>query len=145
MLTGLAFLTKTTQSLLVIPAIAITYLVAAPVSLRRRLAHGLGAVAAGLVSAGWWIALTEVSSTAPFSGQTSTGSFIDYIFGVNGLGRVGGDTRPGDPFGGSGGWGRLFNTEVGGQVSWLIPLAVAGLLVALWRRRHGRNDLVGSG
>jgi 4-amino-4-deoxy-L-arabinose transferase-like glycosyltransferase len=141
-LVGLAFLTKTTQSLLVIPAIGIVYLVAAPTSLPKRALHLLGAGAAAVVSAGWWVLLAETSGTAPYFGQTDTGSFLDYVFGYNGVGRVTGDgVGPGDPFGGGGGWLRLFNVEVGGQVSWLIPMAAVALVVGMWMRRgHPRTD-----
>ncbi len=135
-LVGLAFLTKTTQALLVIPAVAVVYLVSAPISVGRRLLHGLGAAGAVIVAAGWWVLLAETSSSAPFFGQTETGSFLGYVFGYNGLGRVTGDgVGPGDPFGGSGGWSRLFNEEIGGQVSWLIPIAVVALAAGLWSRR----------
>jgi len=135
-LVGLAFLTKTTQALLVIPAVTVVYLVSAPVSLGRRLLHGLGAAASAVGAAGWWVLLAETSSSAPFFGQTETGSFLEYVFGYNGLGRVTGDGMgPGDPFGGTGGWSRLFNEEIGGQVSWLIPVAVVALAVGLWSRR----------
>ena len=40
-LVGFGFLTKTTQALLLVPAIAVVYLVAAPVELRRRIIHVL--------------------------------------------------------------------------------------------------------
>src|SRR6476659_9281947 len=42
-LVGLAFLTKMLQALLVLPAFALVYVVAAPTTLRRRLLHLLGA------------------------------------------------------------------------------------------------------
>ncbi len=145
-LVGLAFLTKTTQALLVVPAIAVTYLVAAPATLWRRLLHGLAAGAAAVAAAGWWILLAETSPAAPYFGQTTSGSFLDYILGVNGLDRLSGAGPPGpDPFGGSGGWGRLFNEQVAGQVSWLIPLAAAGLLVVVWRRRGWQDRGVRAG
>jgi 4-amino-4-deoxy-L-arabinose transferase-like glycosyltransferase len=35
----------------------------------------------------------------------------------------------------------MFNTVVGGQISWLIPMAALGLLAGLWlTRRNGRTD-----
>ena len=110
----------------------------APVSMGRRLLHGIGSAAAAVGVAGWWVLLAETSSSAPFFGQTETGSFLEYVFGYNGLGRVTGDGMgPGDPFGGTGGWARLFNEEIGGQVSWLIPIGVVALAVGL-RSRRGR-------
>jgi hypothetical protein len=30
---------------------------------------------------------------------------------------------------------RLFNSALGGQVSWLLPLALLGLVAAAWRTR----------
>jgi len=135
-LAGLAFLAKTTQALLVLPTIAVVYLVAAPVSIRKRVLHGAAAAGAWSVAAGWWILLAVTVPSAPFFGQTDGGGFLEYVFGYNGLGRVTGDgTGPGDPFGGGGGWSRVFNEEVGGQVSWLIPVAAVALLFGLWMRR----------
>ena len=132
------------QALLVLPAIGLTYLVMAPIPLRRRLLHGAGAAAAAVVAAGWWVVLAVTSDAAPYAGQTTTGSFIDYILGINGLDRLGGGAGPGnDPFGGSGGWGRLFNSEVGGQVSWLIPLAIMALVVAVVHRPADRTERTG--
>jgi hypothetical protein len=30
---------------------------------------------------------------------------------------------------------RFFNVDLGGQVSWLLPMAILGLLALLWQRR----------
>ena len=36
---------------------------------------------------------------------------------------------------------RVFNTALGGQISWLIPLALAGMLAGLWASgRAPRTD-----
>jgi 4-amino-4-deoxy-L-arabinose transferase-like glycosyltransferase len=53
-LIGFAFLTKTLQAVLVVPGFALVYLVAAPVTLRRRIVHLLAAGAAMVVAGGWW-------------------------------------------------------------------------------------------
>lgn len=43
--------------------------------------------------------------------------------------------------GGGAGWDRLFSGEVGGQIAWLLPLAVIGLILGLWLRgRATRTD-----
>ena len=52
---GLAFLTKSGQALLPVPALGLAYLVAAPVSLRRRIGQLLLAGVAMVIAAGWWI------------------------------------------------------------------------------------------
>ena len=92
---GSRFLTKTTQALLVLPAIGLTYLVWHPSPLGRRLLHGVGAGAAAVVAAGWWVVLAVTSDAAPYAGQTTTGSFVDYILGINGLDRIAGGSGPG--------------------------------------------------
>ncbi len=44
------------------------------------------------------------------------------------------------------GWDRLFLREMGGQISWLIPGALIGLVAALWlTRRAPRTDRVRAG
>ncbi|MCC7078629.1 MAG: glycosyltransferase family 39 protein [Acidimicrobiia bacterium] len=69
-----------------------------------------------------------------------------------GSGRIGaGDGTAGGPgapgggragFGGQSGWLRLFNEQIGDQISWLIPLALLCLAVGLYlTRRSPRTDL----
>jgi 4-amino-4-deoxy-L-arabinose transferase-like glycosyltransferase len=136
-LIGFAFLTKMLQALLVVPAFALVYLVAAPTTLRRRLLHLLGAGLALVVSGGWWVAVVELvpETWRPYIGGSQTNSVWELIWGYNGLGRITGDET--GSVGGGGGWGetglgRLFSTEIGGQVAWLLPaaavLGVAGLV-----------------
>ncbi|MER8042540.1 glycosyltransferase family 39 protein [Streptomyces sp. NPDC094032] len=168
---GFAFLAKTLQAFLILPVLALVYVVCAPGGIGRRLGRlGLGGLAM-LVSAGWWVALVELwpASSRPYVGGSQNNSFLELTFGYNGLGRlngnevgsVGGGARGGGmglelpggtelPAGlelpglggrGGGGWGetglgRMFNDQVGGQISWLLPAAllllVAGLVVT-WR------------
>ena len=63
-LVGFAFLTKSLQAFLPLPAFALVYLVAAPTGLRRRIVDLLAAGLALVVSAGWWIALVELGRRA---------------------------------------------------------------------------------
>jgi 4-amino-4-deoxy-L-arabinose transferase-like glycosyltransferase len=68
---GLGFLTKLLQALLVVPAFALVYLAAAPVSLRRRVGQLLAAGAACWSRrAGGW---RSSSSSRPPTGPTSGG------------------------------------------------------------------------
>ena len=59
-LVGCGFLTKMLQAFLVLPVFALVYLLAAPTPVRRRLGQLLGALAAMIVSAGWWVAVVEL-------------------------------------------------------------------------------------
>jgi 4-amino-4-deoxy-L-arabinose transferase-like glycosyltransferase len=143
-LIGVAFLTKTLQAVLVVPGFALVYLVAAPTSLGKRIGHLLAAGAALVVTGGWWVAIVELvpASARPYIGGSQSNSVWELIWGYNGLGRLTGDETGsvGGGFGG-GGWGetgltRLFNAEIGGQISWLLPAALvllAGGLVAAGR------------
>jgi len=146
-LVGFGFLTKMLQALLVVPAFGLVYLIAAPTPLRRRLGQLVGAGAALLVSAGWWVAIVELipASARPYIGGSQTNSVLNLIFGYNGLGRVTGN-EVGSVGGGGGaqgggrwgptGWTRMFNAEFGGQASWLLPAALVllvALLVLTWR------------
>ncbi|MFC9468945.1 ArnT family glycosyltransferase [Streptomyces coelicoflavus] len=155
---GLAFLAKTLQAFLILPPLALVYGVCAPVRLRKRLGQLALATAAIVVSGGWWVAVVELwpESSRPYVGGSQNNSFLELTFGYNGLGRlngeetgsVGGGGGPGPGGGGGGqwgetGWDRMFNSEIGGQISWLLPAAlillVAGLLAT---RRAARTDAV---
>ncbi|MEU8621111.1 glycosyltransferase family 39 protein [Streptomyces sp. NPDC048623] len=90
---GFAFLAKTLQAFLILPVLALVYVVCAPGGLGRRLGRlGLGGLAL-LVSAGWWVALVELwpKSSRPYVGGSQNNSFLELTFGYNGLGRINGD------------------------------------------------------
>jgi 4-amino-4-deoxy-L-arabinose transferase-like glycosyltransferase len=152
-LVGFGFLTKMLQALLVVPAFALAYLVAAPTGLGRRIRQLLIAAAAMVVSAGWWIAIVELipASARPYIGGSQTNSILELTLGYNGLGRLTGNEvgsvgGVGGAAGAGGGgpvgrWGqtgllRLFDAENGGQVAWLLPAALVLLVAVLaltWR------------
>ena len=149
-LVGLGFLTKQLQAFLVLPGFALAYLVAAPVSLGRRIRDGFLAVGALVLAAGWWVALVELvpASMRPYVGGSQTNSFLELTFGYNGFGRltgsetgsVGGGATAGGQWG-STGMTRLFDGDFGGQIAWLIPAALVLLGTGLWlRRRFPRTD-----
>ncbi|WP_446034447.1 ArnT family glycosyltransferase [Streptomyces olivaceus] len=149
---GFAFLAKTLQAFLILPPLALVYGVCAPVRLRRRLGQLALATLAIVVSGGWWVAVVELwpASSRPYIGGSQNNSFLELTFGYNGLGRLNGE-ETGSVGGGGGmgggsqwgetGWDRMFNSEIGGQISWLLPAAlillVAGLVAT---RRAGRTD-----
>jgi 4-amino-4-deoxy-L-arabinose transferase-like glycosyltransferase len=161
-LVGLGFLTKMLQAFLVLPAFATAYLLGAPASWGRRIRTVLLAGLALLVSAGWWVAVVELMPTSarPYIGGSQTNSVWELTFGYNGLGRLTGDEvgsvtgpgggpagAPGAAGGGPGSpWGqsgllRLFDTDNGGQISWLLPAALIMLAVGLalsWRDARRR-------
>jgi 4-amino-4-deoxy-L-arabinose transferase-like glycosyltransferase len=89
-LVGLAFNTKTLAAYLVVPGLALGYLVCAPGSLARRAAQLLAAgVALLLVSASWSL-IVELTpaSHRPFVGGSVNNTERDLTFGYNGFGRV---------------------------------------------------------
>jgi 4-amino-4-deoxy-L-arabinose transferase-like glycosyltransferase len=147
-LLGFGFLTKQLQVLLVVPGFAVAYLLAAPAEAGRRILHLLGAGAAMAVAAGWWLAAVELIPAAnrPYIGGSQNNSILELTLGYNGLGRLSGDET--GSVGGNNGWGtpglfRLFNSEFGGQIAWLLPSALLLEAGLLWLgRRAPRTDAV---
>jgi 4-amino-4-deoxy-L-arabinose transferase-like glycosyltransferase len=149
---GFAFLTKMLQGFLVLPAFAFVYLVAGPVPLWRRIGQVLAGAAAVVVAAGWWVLTVSVwpASARPYIGGSTNNSILDLVFGYNGLGRLlggsgnaggGSGGASGSSFGGPTGLSRLFSSEMGNEISWLLPAALAGLVALLWfTRRAPRTD-----
>ncbi|MEV1047722.1 glycosyltransferase family 39 protein [Streptomyces sp. NPDC049916] len=151
---GFAFLTKTLQAFLILPPLAVLYAVCAPVSVPKRLGQLALSALTTVVAGGWWVAVVELMPAAsrPYVGGSQDNSFLELTFGYNGLGRingeetgsVGGGAGPGG--GGGGGWGetglgRMFNSEVGGQIAWLLPAALILLVAGLWlTRKAARTD-----
>jgi 4-amino-4-deoxy-L-arabinose transferase-like glycosyltransferase len=96
-LVGLGFLTKQLQVMLAVPALGLVYLVVAPTTLRRRLLDLVAAVAAIVVSAGWYIALVDLwpASSRPYIGGSTDNSLLQLALGYNGFGRILGGERGG--------------------------------------------------
>jgi 4-amino-4-deoxy-L-arabinose transferase-like glycosyltransferase len=92
-LLGLAFNTKTLAAYLIVPGIALAYLVCAPGSRRRRGGMLLTAgLLAGIVSFSW-IALVELTpaSQRPYVGSSTDNTELGLTFSYNGFGRVEGE------------------------------------------------------
>src|SRR5947207_10941165 len=90
------------------------------------------------------------SASRPYIGGSQNNDLISLIFGYNGFGRLtGNESGSVGGFGALGsrwgltGWNRLFNSQFGGQISWLIPAAIILLgasLLLIFRRP--RTDIV---
>jgi 4-amino-4-deoxy-L-arabinose transferase-like glycosyltransferase len=93
LLIALAFNTKTLAAYLIVPGIALAYLLCAPGSLRRR---GAMLLVAGLVmgiGSFSWISAVELTpaSERPYIGSSTDNSEFGLTFNYNGLGRVEGE------------------------------------------------------
>jgi 4-amino-4-deoxy-L-arabinose transferase-like glycosyltransferase len=153
---GFAFLAKTLQAFLILPSLAIVYAVCAPVSLKKRFGQLAAATGALVVSGGWWVAIVELwpASSRPYIGGSQNNSFLELTFGYNGLGRLSGDETGsvggGGGAGGTGqwgetGWNRMFNSEIGSQISWLLPAALILLVAGLVATRRLKRTSVTRG
>ena len=164
LLIGFGFLTKMLEALLVVPALALAYLVAAPVSFWRRVRDLAVAGAVLVVGAGWWVAAVALTPAAdrPFVGGSTNNSVLQLAFGYNGLSRITGNRRGGGGgapaalrdvqaqarrfagfgFGGQRGLTRMFSGSWATDAAWLIPAALIAFVVGLWlTRRATRTDL----
>jgi 4-amino-4-deoxy-L-arabinose transferase-like glycosyltransferase len=149
-LIGFGFLAKMLQTVLVVPGFGLAYLVAGPVSLRRRIGQLLAAGGAMVASAMWWVVavMAVPASARPYIGGSQNNSLWNLMFGYNGFGRltgnetgsVGGAVTTGSRWGATG-LLRMFNTQFGAQASWLIPAALIVLAGGLvFTLRAGRTD-----
>ena len=154
---GFAFLTKMLQTFLVVPGLAVAFLVAAPIGMWARVWKLMVGAAAMIVSAGWYIALVELwpAHSRPYIGGSTSNSLLQLALGYNGIDRIAGGGQPGGGpgehggfggagnifFGGAPGIGRMFGQSMGTEVSWLLPAALIGLVAALWlTRKATRTD-----
>ncbi len=149
-LVGLAFMTKLLQGWMIAPALGAAYLLAGPPQLRVRIKQlAIAGVTMVAVSAAWPVAVSLWPGSKPYIGGSTNGSIWNLIFGYDGFGRLFGQGAGGSggvTFGGAPGLSRMFNEQVGGQVAWLIPLAVIGLAAGLWiTRRAPRTDRARAG
>jgi 4-amino-4-deoxy-L-arabinose transferase-like glycosyltransferase len=139
-LLGVGFNIKMFEAYLILPACVLVYLACAPGPWRRRVRQlALMGVVLAVVSFAWVMVVDATPATArPYVDSTLTNSELDLAFNYNGAQRVlgqpayGGEPKP--PSAGTGEPGplRLFQPELGGQVSWFLPLALVGLLASIW-------------
>ncbi|MFE3193789.1 glycosyltransferase family 39 protein [Nocardia sp. NPDC059240] len=157
---GFGFLTKMMQAFLILPGLGLAFLIAANGPLRQRISALALAMVAVVASAGWFIALVELwpADSRPYIGGSTDNSLWQLAVGYNGLGRIfGGNGNMGGSapsgvdapegmhgfagFSGTSGITRLFNAQMGAEISWLLPAALIGLVAGLWlTRRAPRTD-----
>lgn len=137
-LLGLAFNTKMLEAYVILPALFAALALGVRGALGRRAAL-LGAFTGSLVATSLaWYGLMMLLSTGdrPYVAESRNNSWLQLIFEGNGVSRVNGN----------GGFASglesrllsLFSHHVGGQIAWLLPLALAGVIVgALQARRAG--------
>ncbi|MFD8914628.1 ArnT family glycosyltransferase [Streptomyces sp. NPDC059575] len=160
-LIGCGFLTKMFAAWIVVPAFFAAYLAGGTTPWRRKMLDLAGAAVVLMASSLWWVAVVDLwPGRKPYIGGSTDGTALDLVLGYNGLGRVFGDEETGNGgvvtgtpggggpggavgsmFGGPSGPGRMFGEVVGGQISWLLPLALITLTVAavLGVRRSSRS------
>lgn len=163
---GVAFLTKMLQAFLVVPGLALAFLVAAPVGLWARVGKLVTGGLAMVATAGSFLALVSLwpADSRPYIGGSTDNSLLQLALGYNGIQRVmGGEGGPGGGgpggppgggpggaggganlfFGGEPGIGRLFGASMGAEASWLLPAALIGLAAGLWfTRRDARTGVL---
>ncbi|MQY17066.1 ArnT family glycosyltransferase [Nocardia macrotermitis] len=161
---GFAFLAKMLEGLMVLPALGLAYLIAAPNPIRTRVVQLFGALVAMLAASGWYVLVTLwwPASSRPYLAGSTDNNFMNLVLGYNGFARVlgrnhggGGHTptpathdaaqsaathmtanHPG--FGGFGGQvrgvERLFSGEFGFEIGWLLPAALLAFVLVLVSR-----------
>lgn len=153
-LVGLGFNIKMLQAYLVVPPLALIYLVGAPLGWWRRIGRLLCAAAVMLVVSLAWVVTVDLTpaSARPYVGSSGTNSALSLTLGYNGLSRltdafftrfpglhllsipVDLNVAPAFSAGiGEPGLSRLLNRGLAGQVGWLLPFAVLGLVVGAWQ------------
>ena len=119
------------QAFLILPVMAVVYLLAAPTGWWRRVWQVVVMGLSVLVAAGWWVAAVALTPAAdrPYVGGSQNNSILNLIFGYNGFGRLSGsETGSVAAVAGSAGsmWGptgltRLFNSEFGNRCRGCSP------------------------
>jgi 4-amino-4-deoxy-L-arabinose transferase-like glycosyltransferase len=146
---GLAFQAKMIEAWLVLPALALGYLVGARDRLDRKLARlATAGVVVAAVSLAWMVFVSVwPASHRPYVDGSDTNSIFHQVFVYNGFGRIDqaspnqlltkaigltlGSTRPG--------WDRLLSGVDGHDTAWLIPAALVALVACLAAGRR-RDD-----
>ncbi len=160
-LVGLAFQAKMIEAWLVLPALALAYLLAVRIPWRQRLERlavaGLVVVA---VSLSWMIVVTLwPAGSRPYVDGSHDNSIFSQVFVYNGFGRID-QPSPNQLLtnsiglrlgGASPSWDRLLTGSLGHDAGWLIPAALIALAACVLASRRltdvprARSDLLRAG
>ena len=137
-LVGVGFNVKMLEAYLIVPALAVGWLVGANTTIGRRLG---GLAVAGLVLlavSSLWVGLVAITPAdqRPYIGGSATNSALELALGYNGLDRLEG-LGPEFADVGTPGPLRLVEAQLAGQIGWLIPLAIAGAVALVARPLRG--------
>ena len=150
-LVGLAFQAKMIEAWLVLPALALAYLVGTRGALGRRVVRlGVAGVVVAAVSVSWMLLVTVwPASHRPYVDGSSTNSIFGQVFVYNGFGRLD-QASPNQLLTKSIGlvlgsatasWHRLLSGANGRDTAWLIPAALVALAACSLLSRR-RDDLL---
>jgi 4-amino-4-deoxy-L-arabinose transferase-like glycosyltransferase len=154
LLVGLAFQAKMIEAWLLLPALALVYLLAGAGPTRKRLLAAAAMVLVAVVVSLGWMAVVSLTpaSQRPYVDGSTDNSVWQQVFVYNGFGRIDEESpdqqlqsaigiqlgKPTAP-----GWNRLLTGALGLDVGWLVPSALVALAAGLIaRRRESRRDLV---
>jgi 4-amino-4-deoxy-L-arabinose transferase-like glycosyltransferase len=148
-LVGLAFQAKMIEAWLILPALALAYLLAGRGSRRQRLGRlGLAGLVTSAVSLSWMVVVSLwPAGSRPYIDGSPNNSIFHQVFVYNGFGRLDQASpnqlltraiglRFASP---APGWDRLLTGGIGHDTGWLIPaalIALGGCLIAT-RGHHG--------
>jgi 4-amino-4-deoxy-L-arabinose transferase-like glycosyltransferase len=167
-LVGVAFNVKMLAAFVVLPAFALVYLLGTPFVWRRRLVDAATAALVLFGVSASWIVVYDLTPPAnrPYAGTTDTNSIAELVVGPYGIGRFVRQVRPSvaavtasprpstaterpADAGPRRGFARVFvrvpagplrlaDGQLAGQVGWLVPLAIMGIVLGARRERLRR-------
>jgi len=167
-LIGVGFNIKTLQAFLFLPAVYLVYFFAAEAPFKKRILHLLLATAVLIVISLSWVVAVDLipANERPYVGSSTTNSELQLAIGYNGLERImpaSSGNRVSNPEnsatasqstvssligvnsgipdeGGQAGVLRLYNEQMAGQISWMIILALFGMLALVLKLFRKQNE-----
>jgi 4-amino-4-deoxy-L-arabinose transferase-like glycosyltransferase len=156
---GLAFQAKMVEAWLVVPALAVVFLVAGAGTAWSRVRRVAAMVAVTVVVSLSWMVFVSLTpaSQRPYVDGSQHNSIFEQVFDYNGFGRVG-QPSPNAELGRTLGlpfltaaapspqWNRLLTGSYGRDIGWLLPASLAAIVLGWVRRRRApRTDRVRAG